>query len=127
MNRTRRSLTALAVGAALGAGAFTVTPAVAAAPRDCPRTALCAYWLKNYQSTGAHRVQKVYQDNRDLSRYANFNHSAGGSLYNNGARCNVKVYKEKNFRGRGWPLNRGTGWREIGAWNLPHIWSDKWC
>ncbi|MCB5164465.1 peptidase inhibitor family I36 protein [Streptomyces bambusae] len=127
MSRMRRSLTAFAVGAALGAGALAVTPAAAAAPRDCPDRALCAYWLKDYKSTPAHPRQKVFENNRDLSRYANFNHSAGGSLFNNGRRCHVKVYKEKNYRGRGWQLNRGTGWREIGAWNLPHIWSNKWC
>ncbi len=121
----RRAVPALVIAAGL-AGAFAAAaPANASAPAGCSAGALCAYWDSNY-SQATFGVQKVYQDNDDLTMYRNFYNSAGGSLWNNGGSCNVTVYTGKNGGGSGYDLNRGTGWAVIGS-NLPHIESNYWC
>lgn len=123
----KRLFAALAVVGGLAATTAVMAPtAQAAAPSDCPSTALCAYWLPNYASTSAHKVQKVYEDNDDLTTYANFYNSQGGSLYNHGGSCNVTVFTAKSGHGNPYNLNRGTGWANIGS-NLPHIESNRWC
>ncbi|MBB4789507.1 peptidase inhibitor family I36 protein [Streptomyces nodosus] len=119
------AVTALLGVAALG-GAVVAPTAASAAPSDCPSTYLCAYWLPSYTNASGHGVQKVREDNPDLTMYANFYNAQGGSLYNNGGSCNVTVYGAKNYGAPAYNLNRGTGWTTIGS-NLPHIESNKWC
>ncbi|EST23841.1 peptidase inhibitor family I36 protein [Streptomyces roseochromogenus] len=123
----RRLFAALAVAAGLAATTAVAAPAAqASAPSDCPSTALCAYWGANFTNGSGHPVEKVYQDNDDLTMYPNFYYSQGGSLYNHGASCNVTVYTATNGGGTPYNLNRGTGWANIGS-NLPHIESNRWC
>ncbi|WP_239516394.1 MULTISPECIES: hypothetical protein [unclassified Streptomyces] len=38
-------------------------------------------------------VQTVYQNNTDLTGYANFKNALHGSAFNNGNSCNVTLYK----------------------------------
>lgn len=117
----KRSIAALAVAAGLAVGTMALAPVAEAAPAGCPSGALCAYYSGNYAGS----VQKVYQNNTDLTPYANFHYSQGGSLYNNGSTNNVRVYAGKNYSGANYELNRGSGWAAIGS-NLPNIESNLW-
>jgi hypothetical protein len=117
----KRSVAALAVVAGLAVGTVALAPVAEAAPSNCPSGALCAYFSTGYSGS----VQKVYQDNKDLTMYYNFDHSLGGSLYNNGSVDNVRVYAGKDYSGANYELNRGTGWTSIGS-NLPSIESNNW-
>ncbi|MBD0710842.1 MULTISPECIES: peptidase inhibitor family I36 protein [unclassified Streptomyces] len=118
----KRSLAALGTAAGLAVAALAIAPAAQAAPAGCASGGLCAYYTSGY--TG--NVQTVFQDNADLTMYANFYNIQGGSLYNNGQSCSVRVYTGKGGTGAGYALNRGTGWSTIGS-NLPHISSNYWC
>ena len=119
----KRSIAMLAATAGLaGAGLLAAPAAHAAPPAGCSSGALCAYWLTGYQGS----VQRVWEDNDDLTMYANFYNIVGGSLFNNGNQCNVTVYSGKGGTGSGYNLNRGTGWKSVGS-NLPHISSNYWC
>lgn len=117
---------ALALAAGLGTAALTAAPAANAAPSDCNAGALCVYWLPNYTNYTGHGVQRVYQNNDDLTMYANFYNSQGGSAFNNGTQCNVAVFTGTYGGGTGWKLYRGTGWTTIYS-NVPHIESNYWC
>ncbi|MET8622555.1 peptidase inhibitor family I36 protein [Kitasatospora sp. NPDC004669] len=118
----KKTIAALAVAAGVVVGAGVVAPAAEAAPSNCNAGGLCVYWSSNYSGS----VQTVYQDNDDLSMYANFNNSVGGSAFNNGNSCNVVVYSQKSAQGPGLILYRGTGWTTIYN-NLPQILSNRWC
>lgn len=118
----KRPLALLAASAGLAGSAFALAPTAEAAPVGCYAGALCAYYSSSYQGS----VQRVYQNNDDLTMYNNFYRIQGGSLYNNGTQCNVTVYPGKYGTGGGHPLNRGTGWTSIGS-NLPYISSNYWC
>lgn len=118
----RRSIVALALAAGVGTGTVATASAANAAPAGCNAGALCVYWTPNY--TGS--VQRVYQDNDDLTGYTNFYNSEGGSAFNNGNQCNVAVYTGTYGTGAGWKLYRGTGWTTIYD-NVPHIESNYWC
>ncbi|MFH8384107.1 peptidase inhibitor family I36 protein [Kitasatospora sp. NPDC018058] len=118
----KKTIAALAVAAGVVVGAGVVAPAAEAAPAGCNAGGLCVYWGSNYSGN----VQTVYQDNNDLSMYANFKSSQGGSAFNNGNSCNVVVYAQTNAQGQGWILYRGQGWTLIGD-NLPSILSNRWC
>ncbi|MGW2377754.1 MULTISPECIES: peptidase inhibitor family I36 protein [Kitasatospora] len=125
MSITSRITKAAAATAVAGAALFTLVgtaPAAQAAPAGCNAGGLCVYWSSNYSGS----VQTVYQDNNDLSMYANFKNSQGGSAFNNGNSCNVVVYAQTNAQGQGWILYRGQGWNVIGD-NLPSILSNRWC
>ncbi|MFH8387637.1 peptidase inhibitor family I36 protein [Kitasatospora sp. NPDC018058] len=115
----KKTVAALAVAAGV---ALTMAPAAQAAPSNCNAGGLCVYYDANYSGN----VQTVYQDNDDLSMYANFNNSLGGSAFNNGNSCNVVVYAQKYAQGQGWILDRGQGWTQIEN-NLPQILSNRWC
>ncbi|WP_236653241.1 peptidase inhibitor family I36 protein [Streptacidiphilus melanogenes] len=123
----KRGMAALALAAGAALGGLVAAPAANAAPAGCNSGALCAYWLTNYTSASGHGVQQVYQNNDDLTMYANFYNSAGGSLFNNGNSCNVDVYPGTYHGGGVMHLDRGTGWTDVSAGNLPHIESNYWC
>ncbi|MEU1803538.1 peptidase inhibitor family I36 protein [Streptomyces sp. NPDC019937] len=118
-----RSMAVLAAAAGLATAAVVAAPAAQAAPSGCSSGALCAYLSENY--TGG-TPQRVWEDNDDLTPYVYFYYIQGGSLYNNGSQCNVKVYTGTYHGGSGYWLNRGTGWKAIGS-NLPHVASNYWC
>lgn len=122
----KRTIAAFALAAGLGAASLASAPAASAAPSDCNAGALCAYWLPNYTNASGHGVQRVYQNNDNLTMYGNFYNSEGGSAFNNGTQCNVVVYTGTSGTGSGWELNRGTGWTTIYS-NVPHIESNYWC
>ncbi|WP_232248585.1 peptidase inhibitor family I36 protein [Streptacidiphilus rugosus] len=123
----KRGIAALVLAAGAALGGLAVAPAAEAAPAGCNPGALCAYWLTNYTNGAGHSVQQVYQNNDDLTMYANFYSSAHGSLFNNGNSCNVDVYPGKNHGGGVMHLDRGTGWVDVSPDNLPHIESNYWC
>ncbi|MEU6620769.1 peptidase inhibitor family I36 protein [Streptomyces litmocidini] len=118
----KRSLVALGMAAGVALGAAAVAPAASAAPAGCASGGLCVYWNTGW--TGS--VQTVYQDNYDLTGYANFNNALHGSAWNNGNSCNVVLWKATGYQGTGWRLDRGTGFYDIGD-NLSTIGSNKWC
>ncbi|MFE7315923.1 peptidase inhibitor family I36 protein [Streptomyces sp. NPDC057555] len=118
----KRSIAMLAAAAGLIGSGLAIAPAAQAAPSGCNATYLCAYAGANYSGG---RPQQVRHDNNDLTKYGLFYYIQGGSLYNNGTKCNVTVYTGKSRTGSHYNLNRGTGWAHIGS-NLPHISSNHW-
>ncbi|MFE6774759.1 peptidase inhibitor family I36 protein [Streptomyces sp. NPDC057702] len=92
------------------------------APKNCPRGYLCVYPQYNFKG----KVKKVAGTNRDLRKYGGA-FKKPKSAYNNGTQCKrAVVHAKPQFKGKGYPLNKGTGWKKIGG-NLPTLYSNRWA
>ncbi|MEU6594134.1 peptidase inhibitor family I36 protein [Streptomyces sp. NPDC046881] len=97
---------------------FRATVAVAA---DCPSGWLCVWSGRNYSG----RMQKVRDNNRDLSRYSVFNGRVL-SFYNHGKSCDVTIYSGKNYHGHSYVIGRGAKNTAPSGASALRILSNKW-
>ncbi|MFP3988406.1 peptidase inhibitor family I36 protein [Streptomyces sp. E11-3] len=92
----------------------------AQAAKDCPKGWFCVWPKMNYKG----KMQKVQFDNKNLLQYGGAFKNGVGSVYNNGKKCDVKVYKKKNYKGFITTLKRGEKRAGDGVYRV--VGSNKW-
>jgi hypothetical protein len=100
------------------------------APAGCPSGYLC-FW-KDINYGGA--MGKVAGNNLNFTAFRNTSCQTGtwndciSSVYNNGARCTVAIYRDANYLGGGLTVPRQTGISNLGTYGLNDaISSNRWC
>jgi len=96
----------------------------------CPSGYLC-FW-KDINYGGA--MGKVAGNNMNFTAFRNSSCQTGtwndciSSVYNNGTRCNVAIYRDANYLGGGLTVPRQTGIANLGSYGLNDaISSNRWC
>ena len=95
-----------------------------------PSGYLC-FW-KDINYGGA--MGKVAGNNLNFTAFRNSSCQTGtwndciSSVYNNGTRCNVAIYRDANYLGGGLTVPRQTGIANLGSYGLNDaISSNRWC
>lgn len=116
-----------ATHATYSSSAATYIPTAQPAPPSCPSQYVCGYTGPNY--TGS--IGVLIQDNPDLTGSGSIWENVD-SIYNNGAQCEVWMYRWKNYVADGHVVGfkMQTGFKNLqtqapGLYH--HTWSNHWC
>ncbi len=108
-------------------GPAASTPTAQPAPPSCPSQYVCGYTGPNY--TGS--IGVLISDNPDLTGPGSIWENVD-SIYNNGAQCEVWMYRAKNYAEDGHVVGfkMQTGFKNLqtqapGLYH--HTWSNHWC